>query len=92
MTEQRLSDVENAVRDMRGDLRYLREKLDGYFKTHDEVIVLKEKIKVANKRIQEIEDRESETQKTITAIMVKSAGVAALVSVLLGAVLKAGVN
>lgn len=94
MSEERLNAVEKTVgvmqtqiTNMSGDLRYLREKLEGYFKTHDQVIRFDEQIKVANNRIRDLEAANREQEKSITAIMVKSAGLSAIISIILTIVL-----
>lgn len=78
--EERVRRLENDVHDLRSamtsiasDFKYVREKIDNYLQTHDTVIRQQEMIKVANNRINQLEDDVRKTNEKMTAIAVKVA-------------------
>lgn len=80
--EKVVAEIGNQIAGIASDFKYMRERIHGYLETHDKVIRLEEKIKVANNRIYELEQKEQNLQSEITKIKVNYATVSAIVSII----------
>jgi len=73
--------TEQNIASLTAKIGSIAEKIDDYLETHNTVIRLDERIKTANQRIKDLEDDQKVQAKEITAIKVKYASIAAIISI-----------
>ena len=88
--DKRIEKLENSIdrivsqfATIAADFKFMREKISNYLDTHDKVLLLEERIKVANNRIKKLETTNTEIQKDVNTIKVKYASIAAIVSIVI---------